>query len=253
MTDELLAEIESGDIGDALPTPLGAKEIDALVAAAKDDPGAPFETETLARIAATKRAELAAFMRLRSRLKDAKVSVSELDRALNDHEAADREDTAGQGRAIEFPEIELWPQPVNGAELLDEIVAAYQRHLVVHEMGVSALALWSVFTHCYADFDHSPRLGLRSPEPRCGKTTVVKITEKLVPRQLRADNVTSSALFRVIERHSPTLLVDEADAFAKENEELRGIINCGHERGGGVIRNVGDEHEPRRFKTWGRC
>ena len=43
-------------------------------------------------------------------------------------------------------------------------------------------------------------------------------------------------------------------AFIRNNEELRGILNSGHTRDlAFVIRNVavGDDHEPRRFSTWG--
>ena len=47
-------------------------------------------------------------------------------------------------------------------------------------------------------------------------------------------------------------MIDEADAFMKENEELRGIINSGHTRDTAfVIRTTGDDHTPTRFSTWG--
>jgi Protein of unknown function (DUF3631) len=36
-------------------------------------------------------------------------------------------------------------------------------------------------------------------------------------------------------------------------EELRGILNSGHRRGGAVLRNVGDDHEPRSFSTYSAC
>jgi Protein of unknown function (DUF3631) len=51
----------------------------------------------------------------------------------------------------------------------------------------------------------------------------------------------------------PTLLIDEADTFLPENEELRGILNAGHRQGGFVIRTVGEEFEPRRFSTYAPC
>jgi Protein of unknown function (DUF3631) len=49
---------------------------------------------------------------------------------------------------------------------------------------------------------------------------------------------------------APTLLIDEADTFLKENDELRGILNTGHKRGGQILRTVGEDHEPRQFSTW---
>ena len=48
------------------------------------------------------------------------------------------------------------------------------------------------------------------------------------------------------------MLIDEADTFLAGNDELRGILNAGHRRSSAyVIRNVGDEHEPKQFCTWG--
>src|SRR5262249_47402616 len=63
-------------------------------------------------------------------------------------------------------------------------------------------------------------------------------------------NATPSAIFRIVEQAGPTLLIDEADTFLKENDELRGILNTGHRRGGQVLRTVGEDHEPRQFSTW---
>jgi Protein of unknown function (DUF3631) len=56
--------------------------------------------------------------------------------------------------------------------------------------------------------------------------------------------------FPDVEQARPTLLIDEADTFLKENDELRGILNTGHRRGGQVLRTVGEDHEPRQFSTW---
>jgi putative DNA primase/helicase len=50
-------------------------------------------------------------------------------------------------------------------------------------------------------------------------------------------------------RCRPSLLIDEADTFLGEDEELRGILNSGHRRGGQVIRTVGEDFEPRAFST----
>jgi putative DNA primase/helicase len=46
--------------------------------------------------------------------------------------------------------------------------------------------------------------------------------------------------------------VDEADTFIRDSDDLRGILNSGHTRElAFVIRTVGDDHEPRKFSTWG--
>jgi Protein of unknown function (DUF3631) len=174
-------------------------------------------------------------------------------RALDDEvRAARAEDktTKGQGRPLELPVIELWPQSVNGADLLDDICNSVRKYLVLPEGSAETLALWVVHTHAYECFGHSPRLAITSPEKGCGKTTTLDIVGELVARPLPTSNATTAAIFRTVDMASPTLLIDEADTFLKGNEELRGILNAGHKKGGQIIRTVGEDHEPRQFSTW---
>src|SRR5262249_25347960 len=75
----------------------------------------------------------------------------------------------------------------------------------------------------------------------------------LTHRSELASNISASALFRYIEVEHPTLLIDEADSFLNDNEEMRGILNSGHTKTAAhVIRNVeiNGEHKPKRFSTW---
>ena len=51
-----------------------------------------------------------------------------------------------QGRAIAFPEPEPWPEPVDGAALLDEIAKAIGAHVVMPEASRDACALWVAHT-----------------------------------------------------------------------------------------------------------
>jgi hypothetical protein len=70
-------------------------------------------------------------------------------------------------------------------------------------------------------------------------------------------NTTPAAVFRSItEENPPTLLVDEADTIfgtpkvAEKNEEMRGLLNAGHQRNRYVTRVVGNDHTPHRFATF---
>jgi Protein of unknown function (DUF3631)/RepB DNA-primase N-terminal domain len=160
------------------------------------------------------------------------------------------EDDAKQGRAISFPEPEPWPEPVNGVELLSALATAIRRHVVMSDAARDEAALWVVHAHMPDCFLVSPRLAVTSPVKGCGKTTLLDVLGRLVPRPLPTANVTSAALFRVVEGYKPTLLVDEADTFLPDNDELRGVLNSGHRKGGTVLRTVGDDHEPRAFGTF---
>ena len=114
-------------------------------------------------------------------------------------------------------------------------------------------ALWVARTHLFQRFEITPRLAITSPEKGCGKTTLLDVLGHLVPRRLPTANVTAAAIFRVVEAHRPTLLIDEGDTFLSGNEELRGILNSGHRQGGAVVRTVGEEFEPRSFSAYSAC
>jgi hypothetical protein len=157
----------------------------------------------------------------------------------------------GQGAPLELPEIEAWPEPVDGDSLLKAVTAAIQRHVVIGLAAARVVALWTVAMHCFSVFALFPRLFVTAAEMQCGKTTLLEVLSLLVPRSLAVSNTTPAALFRAIAAVRPTMLLDEFDGYAKETvEELRQIINAGHKRGGAVLRVVGDNHEPRLFDVY---
>ena len=148
---------------------------------------------------------------------------------------------------------EPWPKRIGGRKLADKIALTFQRHVVLPPHGEVLMTLWTVFTYIYDYFHIAPILGVTSPQKRCGKTIVLEILSSLVRRPLPASNITTSAVFRAIDVYQPTLLVDEADTFMRQNEELRGVLNSGHRRSAAfVVRSVpaGDDYVPKIFSTW---
>jgi len=163
------------------------------------------------------------------------------------------EDDGKQGHAISFPEPEPWPEPVNGAELLDDVATAIRKHVVLADHARDACALWIAHTYLVNFFLVSPRLAIRSAVRGCGKTTLLDVFEHLPKKPLRTSSVTASVTFRLIEGYQPSLLIDEADKILNEDRrDLLGILNDGHRRGGRSLRNVpiGDGYEPRAFATF---
>jgi putative DNA primase/helicase len=155
------------------------------------------------------------------------------------------------GAAVLFDEPESWPEPIDGGALLDAIAETLTRHAVLPAHADTAIALWIMLTYTHGAASVCPILALTSPEKRCGKTRVLSLLGRLCHRPLAASNITAAALFRAVEQWQPCLLIDEADTFLRQSDELRGIINGGHTRDiAYVIRTVGEEHEPRRFSTW---
>jgi hypothetical protein len=175
-----------------------------------------------------------------------------LDEAQPCPEPKAKADDTKSGRALVLPDPVPWPQPVDGAELLDQIGKGIGRYVVFDKASADAVALWTAAAHTFDSFTIFPRLLITSPEKRCGKSTLLDAIERLVPRPLSAANITAPALFRVIEAARPIVLLDEADTFARDNEELRGVINAGHKRNGMVIRVVeaGGDYQARQFSVW---
>jgi hypothetical protein len=118
------------------------------------------------------------------------------------------------------------------------------------------LALWSLATYLQEDFDCFPYLAITSPTKRCGKTRVAELLEFTCADPLRTVGITVAALFRIIERKRPTLIIDEAESLGSKGEKteaLREILNAGYKRGQKVIRCVGGngaDYEPREFETF---
>jgi len=156
-----------------------------------------------------------------------------------------------QGSDVAFEDVEPWPTPVDGAALLVAMVTTFERYLALPRHASTALALWVLHAYALDAFFISPILGITSPVKRCGKTLTLIVLGALVPRRMFAANVTPAVLFRTIEKYAPTLLIDEADTFIRDNDELRGVINSGLTRTTAVcIRAVGEDHDPRAFSTW---
>jgi putative DNA primase/helicase len=163
---------------------------------------------------------------------------------------------ATHGRCVALADIEPWPHPVAGAELLDNLASAVRRHVAMSDAESVAVAGWIAHTYVFERFPHTPRLAITSPTKRCGKSTLLEVLRATCNRPVKADNISASGTFRTVEALSPvTLLIDEADTFLGQNEELRGILNSGFERNGEVIRvvEIRDEHQPVRFKTFSPC
>jgi putative DNA primase/helicase len=176
--------------------------------------------------------------------------VSILDRLVAAARAGNAAETGGQGQALVLSDIEPWPEPVDGGQLLDDIVAEIGRYVVLDTAAAHGVALWAVIDHAFEQFFIFPRLFIKAPEKGCGKTTLLDVIGCLVSRPLLASNISPAALFRTIKAFKPTMLLDEADTFLPHDEGLRGIVDAGHQRLGAVIRTSGEDHEPRIFRVF---
>ena len=164
---------------------------------------------------------------------------------------------SNMNQTIQF-DFETWADPVNGAELVADI-CKHLRSVVILPPGADvAIALWIIHTYLLEPADAaqvlhtSPLLSINSPDRQCGKSTVKQMLDLLVARPCTADNISTASLYRLIQIEQPTLLIDEADTFLMQRQEMVGILNSGYRPDGFVIRQGGVNFtEPLKFPTWG--
>ena len=125
-----------------------------------------------------------------------------------------------------------------GAAILNGMRSFLSRFIAYpSEYAKIAHVLWAAHAHLMGAWESTPRIAFLSPEPGLGKTRAMEVTELLVPNPVAAVNVTPAYLFRKVggEGGSVTILFDEIDTVfgpkARENEELRALLNSGHRRG----------------------
>lgn len=147
---------------------------------------------------------------------------------------------------------------VDGAELLDQVLGALRRYVVMpSDEAATAVVLWVAATHGIPAWNAAPRLVIKGPEKRCGKSRLLDLVEALCHQPLMTTNASPSAVYRSIGEKPadpPTLLIDEADTIfgprAGEHEDLRGLLNAGHQRGRPAIRWDASRREVDRIATF---
>lgn len=131
--------------------------------------------------------------------------------------------------------------PSCGGVLLDDVARFQRRYVVMSEPQADALALWTAHTHAIDAAQTTPYLAVTSALKRSGKSRLREVLGLLVREPLSASSISDAALFRAVDKLTPTLLLDEADAIfkAREREELRGLLNAGYRRGAVAYRMGG--------------
>ena len=152
------------------------------------------------------------------------------------------------------PAVEAAPaSEVDGEALVADLERFITSYVVLPPQTSLPLATWTLATYCYDSFDCFAYLLVVSPAPRCGKTRLLETLSLIVSAPQRTANISESALFRVIEKFSPTLLMDEMENLrgrGERSEYLRGLINAGNRCDATVMRCVGKDFDPKEFSVF---
>ncbi len=153
------------------------------------------------------------------------------------------------------------PDPLAGAELLDDVAAFLSRFVAFpSDAARVAVALWAAHTHLIDEFESTGRLALLSPEPGSGKTRTLEVLALLCYAPMPMVNANPAPVFRRLHQGPRTLLLDECDAIFGSRlstddprADLRALLNEGHRRGATVDRCVGPKHEVQEFPVFAAC
>ena len=140
-----------------------------------------------------------------------------------------------------------------GSSTYTTLQTIFNKYLSLPEGADKALALWTIFTYGYDVFEFAPRLAILSPEPRCGKSTLLTLLDTLIYNPLNVSNISPAAIYRTVSNNTMTLLLDEVDTYinSKNNKDMVGILNSGHRRNGTVLRMGGTNYSiTQRFKCF---
>ncbi len=151
-------------------------------------------------------------------------------------------------------DITPYHDDLDSEELANEILTLLNNYIYTDSVENFYLLTTYIFlTYSFEKFPVLPMLLLTSPVKRSGKTTTLNTLAGLVSKALLVGNISPAAVFRVIEKYKPTLLIDEVDAGLAKNEELRGILNAGHTKATAFVIRSGDKtqnFEPVKFNTF---
>lgn len=149
------------------------------------------------------------------------------------------------------------PTPVDGAALLDLLRSVVKQYVILpNAEALDAVVLWIAATHALPAWACAPRLVIRAPEKRCGKSRLLDLVEAACYNPLITVNASPAAVYRSIGADNPpTLLIDEYDtifgpAAGGSSEDLRGLLNAGHQRNRHALRYDANTQRVEKIATF---
>jgi hypothetical protein len=130
-------------------------------------------------------------------------------------------------------DVEPWPEPVPAAELLQDLTAKIQKHIVLAPHQAVAVALWCMLTWVHeVAARHSPYLVATSADAGEGKTTlIINVVGRLTPKPFLGGSPTPAIVYRTADASKPTMLFDNVDGLFQRKPDLVDIFLLGHLRG----------------------
>ena len=133
----------------------------------------------------------------------------------------------------------------NPADVYREVRSVLERYIEADNDTLMVLALYVVATYFYRMFDAFPYLYVFGPR-QSGKTKLLTLMSRLCFHAISTVNVSTSALFRVVDGLGSTLVVDESDYLgdAEGKSEMQKLLWSGYKKAlSNVMRTEGEERK----------
>src|SRR5262249_24876561 len=135
---------------------------------------------------------------------------------------------------IAADDARLANMPLDVHTLITKLEQFFNSHAQLPPNAGLILALWAINTWTFDVFRTVAYLLLKSAVPSCGKSTILELLAEVCRNARLSTSLSEAVLFRIIEKFTPTLLIDEAESLAGNGdraEALRTVANAGYKRG----------------------
>lgn len=120
------------------------------------------------------------------------------------------------------------------ALLLDDLMARFNRHIYLGAGAAEALSLSVLHYWAFEAADSSPIIASVSPQPECGKSTLLRVISGLSPPSIMTINASSAGIYLAAESGT-LILFDEAEYLLDRPNAPVDLFNAGVKRDGAVV------------------
>lgn len=125
-----------------------------------------------------------------------------------------------------------------------------KKFIVVLEDFYYVLVSYILMTYIYVLFQVIPYLWLNG-ERGTGKSTIMKLLNKLCFNPLYCSNITPANIFRQIDNDGSTIILDEFEKmYGEDKQEIIKLLNQGFNKDAVVSRCVGQNNQVKKFRSF---
>jgi hypothetical protein len=129
------------------------------------------------------------------------------------------------------------------------MVGSFKKFLHTSHDYLIVIALWILHTYIFELFNITPRLGMFAATENCGKSVPIDLCKYLAFSPKAYAVASASSLYRELEHHKHTFLIDEGDNIDWRGDKvMKAVVNSGH-KAGGLIARTGKDGETKEYST----